>query len=900
MQVALRIVISFTLLFSFLTDSPAKQADNKMILTRDDISRVIEQLEKRHSVRIHYKPEWFENSEFSEDLANLPLDDAIKELSGDRGLNALWYDHLIVFVPSETVERQIVIIRDNIITIGDPATYGRHNRAIITGRVLDGSTGDPLTGAVVYDEKTKAGVSTDAEGNFSIHLPVGEHMIRVSFVGFEEMVRRVNLLGDGSLDFEVFEKTLAIDEVTIRAKRAEENVARAQMGMITLDSKAIKELPGSYGETDIIKSISLMPGIQTMGEFGTGFHVRGGNSDQNLILIEDVPLFNSSHLFGLTSVVNPDMVNSATLIKAGIPAKYGERASAVMDIRLNNQHYERTGVSGGIGLINSRMLFEAPLIKEKLSFSLGGRASYSDWILREIPDTDLMNSSADFFDIGGTILFSPARNTNISVFGYHSYDGFRLAGTTDFLYTNSLGSIKWNSVFGDKTIMNINAGFSNYYYQVSEPEEINPFEAYELRNSVDYRNLKMNFIYYPTDMHAVEYGFNAAGYDINPGSIRPLGEESHVEDFNLDNEKAVEMSAYISDRITISPQLEAEAGLRYSHFLNIGPVRFFKYLPEKPMETENITDTISFGKNEIALSTGGLEPRINLRYSTGASSSVKVSYNRIHQYINLISNTSVMTPSDIWKLSDMHLHPLRADQYAIGYFINFSDNRIETSVEAYFKDLANITEYRNGAKLMMNETLETDLVNAGGYSYGLELYLNKLAGRLTGWASYTYSVTRLRTTGDFTETRINDNNYFPSNYDRPHNLVINANYNISRRWRLNATFAYNSGRPVTLPELSYSYGGQELVHYSDRNKYRMPDYHRLDIAINFGENLRKNIRGKGSWTLSLINVYGRKNTYSVFYQKDIPNEKNNFRHFSLYKMYIIGRPFPTITYNFNF
>lgn len=879
-----------------VSQDPADSSVDEYVNT----GNIIKLLEEKHKTRIYFKSEWFEDKKYSTGIVDLPIEESLKDITDDHHLTPLYYEHIIVIVPSGEIERHVVSIKDNIVNIGDPAEYGKYSTAVISGKIYDGSTHEPLLGAVVYDDETKTGVSTGIDGKFSLELPVGEHLLRVSYVGFEELVRRVNLYGSDSVSFEIFEETHIIDEVTIRARRAEENVARAQMSMITLDAKSIRELPGSFGEQDILRSISMMPGIQTVGEFGTGFHVRGGSADQNLILIEDVPVFNSSHLFGLTSVINPDMVNSVSLIKAGIPARYGERASAVMDIRLKNQIPEKPALSGGIGLINSRVNLEVPVVSKKLSFTLGGRASYSDWLLNEIPDTDLMNSSAKFHDFGGTLSFNPSQNNSFSFFAYQSYDGFRLAGTTDYRYTNNLGSARWNSVLTDKLTFSLSTGFSRYDYQVSEKEEINPNEAWELNTSIDYNNLKWLFNYYPGENHNIEFGFNGVRYAINPGNISPLGEKSFIDHFSLDNEKAVELALFLSNRFTLSHKIEAEAGLRYNRFYNLGPSTQFNYLPGEQISRENITDTVTYGKNEIAAGYGGLEPRLSLRYGVGETGSLKLSYNRINQYINLISNTSVMTPSDIWKLSDKYLMPLRADQFAVGYFRNFSKNTIESSVEIYFKNLGNIVEYKTGAQLMMNETLEADLINALGYSYGAEFYINKISGRVTGWASYTYSATRLRTDEEMGVNRINNNKYFPSNHDRPHNLVINTNYNISRRWRVNATFTWNSGRPVTLPELSYNFGEEQLIHYSERNKYRMPDYHRLDIALHFGENLRKDRRGKGSWTLSLINIYGRRNAYSVYYQKDIPSEENNFSRYSLYKMYIIGRPFPTLTYNFSF
>jgi hypothetical protein len=899
--------ISFTgrflivILLSTIATFPAiAQQDFPPAEKQADIETILELLMKNHRINIFFKKEWFENRRFPLMLAELEPKEALKEILVQNEHTALYFDHLIVILPAETTQQKPVSIKDHITIIGDPAEYGKYSTVRITGKVLDGSSREPLAGAVVYDDETKTGVSTNHNGEYSLELPAGERRLKISFIGFEEQVVLLRAYGAGNLDFEIFEETHRIDEVTIRAKRAEENVARAQMSMIILDAKTIRELPGSFGERDILRSISLMPGIQTTGEFGTGFHVRGGGSDQNLILIENVPIFNSSHLFGLTSIVNPDIINSATLYKGGVPARFGERASAVLDIRLRNSIPEKSNVSGGIGLINSRLSLETPLPGNKASLSLGGRTSYSDWLLGTIPDNDLMNSSAEFYDVGGTFNFSPSPRNSFVIFGYNSVDGFRMAGTTDYRYSNSLGSVRWNSVQSDKLDFNLGMGFSRYQYSIAEPEEINPLEAHVLNSSIDYHNFKWHFNYYPNESHTVDFGVNATRYAINSGKIKPLGVESFINYFATDPEKAVELAAYISDRFTLGSRIEAEAGFRYTRFYLLGPSRQFLYMPGKPLARENITDTVFYANNSLVTGYGGLEPRFSLRFSINSSSSAKLSYNRINQYINLLSNTSVMSPSDTWKLSDRFLQPLSAGQYAAGYFKNFMDNTLESSIEVYFKKIDNIIEYKNGATILLNETLETDLINAAGYSYGFEFYLNKISGRFTGWISYTWSNTRIRTNEDAFINMINNNNYFPSNHDRPHNLVINTNYHISRRWRFNTTFSFNSGRPVTLPEISYQFAGEQLVHYSERNKYRMPDYHRLDIALHFGENLRKDRRGKGSWSLSVINLYGRKNAYSIYYRKEIPSEENDFRNYGLNKLYIIGRPLPTLTYNFSF
>ncbi|MGF1585505.1 MAG: carboxypeptidase-like regulatory domain-containing protein, partial [Bacteroidales bacterium] len=786
------------------------------------------------------------------------------------------------------------------LTIGDPADFGRHNRAELTGRILDGATGETLPGAVIYSENTGSGSSTDNSGEFSVTLPVGELQIRLSYVGYEDQTIKVNLLGSGSHDFYLFEETHRIDEVTIMARRAEANISRTRMSVISMDSRVLKELQGSIGEQDIIRSMTLLPGVQSVGEFGSGFNVRGGRSDQNLIMLENVPLFNSSHLFGLISTVNPDMVSEMTLYKGGIPSKFGERISSVMDIGMNPGNVSETKLTGGIGLISSRLHLETPLVKDRVNLSIAGRSSYSNRILDRIPAEELMNSAAGFYDFSSLLSVSPNQNNNFSLFAYYSDDSFSFGGNTEYDYSNTLTSLKWNRVIGEKFSFNISGGLSMYDYNVKETEQSAPAGAYNMNSSIDYSSVKGSLLWFPDGNHRVEIGFNAIHYGIAPGNLDPLGTSSEIEASRIDPETGLEISFFLGDDFEVSEKLSIEAGIRYTDYQYLGPATINIYDDNYPKRTEYIIETGSYGKNEKAAGYSGLEPRLNVRYSINEMSSVKASYTRHNQYISVVSNTAVITPSDIWKLSDTHLRPLSSDNFALGYFRNFRNNSIETSAELYYKNISNIIEYRDGASLVMNRNIETELINAEGYNWGIELYAGKNSGRFTGWASYTYSASMIRSNNHFPEDQINRNNWFASNFDKPHELILNTGYNISRRWRVGGSFTYSTGRPVTLPELRFPHGDRDLVFYSDRNKYRLPDYHRLDIYITRNETLKINKRRTGNWTVSLLNLYGRKNPYSVFYEKAPKGPRVRSDSFNLYKLYIIGRPLPTVTYNFRF
>lgn len=893
------ILLFFVTITGFLSFPVFSQPAPRQTSESLTANQAIRLLEQKHSTKIFFREDWFGDATFGAGLLELPLPEALTRITRGHQLNIVTLDGMIFLVPEEGGQISLIASDDQIV-VGNQSEYGRYSKATLSGRILDGSTGEPLMGAVLYETESGTGASTNFNGHFKMELPVGDLRLRISYVGFEDRYQLIRLISPGSVEIDLFSSSTQLEAFTITAQRAEENISRTQMSMINLDAQALKELPGTFGERDIVRSITLMPGIQSVGEFGTGFNVRGGSADQNLILLENVPLFNSSHLFGLISVVNPDLVSSLSLIKAGTPARFGERASSVMDIRLGNGlNNEETKIMGGIGLLNSRLLFETPIIKEKITFAFGARTSYSDWFLGRIPNDDLMNSSAGFFDLTGTLNAALGPKNRLTLFGYHSADRFGFGGDTDYDYKNTLASLRLNSAINARLSSTFILGMSNYNYLIQETPEINPYIHQGMNSSIDYYSMKWFFSWLPVPDHRIEFGINGFSYGIEPGQMNPIGELSMIDPKTMDREQALELAAFVSDEMVLTDRLNLEVGLRFSQYLQLGPGKVHTYEEGMPRQPENINDTLFYGKNEVMSSYNGLEPRAGLRYNVGETSSVKLSYSRINQYINLISNTSVMAPADIWKLSDSHLKPLRSDQYALGYFRNFLDNSIETSVEGYFKSLHNAIEYKSGAEIAMNDYLETDIVNAKGYNYGLELYVKKNVGRLTGWTSYTWSASRVRSASPFEEGQINGNAYFPSNFDRPHNLVLSANYHISRRWRFAGTFTYNTGRPVTLPEHTFQQGSNLLIFYSDRNKYRLPDYHRLDISLTLDENLRVNRRGKGSWTFSIMNVYGRKNPFSVFYKKE-PSGLYEPRSFKLYQLYIIGRPLPTLTYNFSF
>jgi len=830
-------------------------------------------LESTHHVKLYYKSAWFEDKLFKETMAEMSLDDCLAIIKRNVHLECIQIKpDCYVFVPEEIRNYSNNTNSSGVLLIGEGSSLEKGAKASVSGKITDVYTGLPLKGATLSIEALNLTSTTDKDGNYKVMVPVGEYEIAINQTGFGEDIRRISVFGNGMVDFEIARRTIRLKEVVINDQAADQNVVSSQMSAIKLNAKAIKELPLFLGEKDVLKSLKLLTGVQSTGEFGTGFFVRGGSQDQNLILIEDVPLFNSAHAFGLISALNSDGVSNVTLLKSGIPAKYGERASSVMDIQMGSNP-DRTSVKGGIGLMDTRLNLEMPLFNKKVSLLVGARTSYSNWLLHQMPEADLKNSSVNFFDLNAllNIKFNP--KNKLALFGYFSDDKYSLSNENKFHYENLLGSVQYTHQFTEKLNASWMAGLSRYRNDMSESDTLTPAQAFKVNSAIHYYNSKLDVNWQLSDVHNLDFGLNAIRYNIQPGTQDPFGPLSEVIRKQVADQNGLEMAAYVSDKINLSSILGAEVGLRFSQYANLGTT----------------TDW-----------TTSLEPRLSLRCTLDDVSSLKLNFNRMSQFINLISNTTVMSPTDVYQLSSRNTKPVLCDQVALGYFRNFDHNAVEASAEIYYKKLHNILEYRDGAELLMNDDLESDLLNASGYNYGLELSLKKNTGRLTGWANYTYSRSLRHTTGLLVTDQINGNRYYPSGSDQPHNVVLVGNYHLTRRWMASATFNYSTGRPVTLPELKYEFNGKQYIYYSDRNKYRLPDYHRLDIAFTHDENLKLKRSWKGSWTIAILNLYAQKNPYSVFYKSTAGLETGFNNSIHLYKMYIIEKPIPTITYNFTF
>jgi len=858
--------------------------------------RFFEILQKDYGLNVYYKDAWIDQYTINATFDNNPLIRTLNSIFNEHDLTyEIFQGNTILIFPRRLDTRKNIDEAGQVLIIGDPINLGRYKTAKISGLVLDGKTGDPLVGAVIFDRKLERGASSGKDGSFTLDLPTGEHTLQISYMGFQGYDKKINLIESGEVQFELFEESHNLEEVIVVAD--EYTASRTQTSLVQMSSKEIKNLPLLMGERDVIKSITMMPGIQTVGELSSGFNVRGGNSDQNLVLVDGSPVFNTTHLFGFLSMINPDLVEDMRVYKGGLPARYGERVASVMEVDFKDGNKELLQVYGGLGIINSRLAMDGPLTKNrKLTVTAGGRLSYTDWVLKQVPDKDISRSTTNFYDFSGKLTYKFDHNNSIKFMGYKSNDEFSTSSESINEYGNTLFNLEVRNKLGENIFGEVDISHSDYYFRLTDLADGKDFEAYFLDNKFRYNSFKYNFIWHPSPIHNVHSGINLIHYKNNPGEISPYADTTIIASDRINTEKALEGALYASDEFTVLPGVTLNLGVRYSRFSYLGPTTVLLYDESQTKTPETVTGTLEFGNNEVVKTHQGFDPRFAFNYETPSSYSLKMSYQRTRQYINQISNSAVISPAEIWKTSDYHLEPLINDQLTIGLSNNNFLKEYQFSAEAYYKQLQNLIEYKNGAKVIMNKHLETDLIPSDGFSYGLELSLTKKQGRLTGWMNYTYSRTKRKTNGEFDEEQINAGKYYPSIYDKPHDLSVVATYNMSRRWRVSGNFVFISGRPVTLPEISYQYEGQTLVYYSDRNKYRMPPYHRFDLSVTFDENLRKKRMWKGSWTLSVYNLYGRKNPYSVYYRKSTGGDSTT----SLYKLSVIGVPVPSLTYNFTF
>jgi hypothetical protein len=871
----------------------------------DSCNNFFREIRKKYDIHFYYKPEWFKDLSIRQTYENVTLEKVLGDVLGDTPFTFLQMPpNVVVFLPKDEV--QAVINQssfespenDNVQVLGKQEDVGKVKRPEIKGTITDGRNGEPIIGAIIAIQNGNYGTTSDGYGKFSLGLSPGEYNLIISSIGYEQKTFSIKLIGNGNLNVELFDASVKLDEVVVSAQRTDRNVNGNQISMVELDRKSIRLIPPLFGEKDVIKGLTTLPGVKSVGEFGAGINVRGGSSDQNLFLLEGSPVFNTAHVFGLLSVINPDAVSNISLYKGYIPPSYGERISSVMDIQLKEGNMTKFHANGGIGLLNSRLMLESPLVKNKASVVIGARTSYSDWLLRKMPDIDLRNSSARFYDFFGTLSFMANPKNKMGLFGYASKDRFQYSNEIIYNYENFLASYYWdhqyNSQLSSKLLL------SHSRYQMAKDAIDSEFEKSRISTSIGYNSLKLDFSYRPVVSHTFATGMQIISYHLNPGYQEPLDANSGIQNKSLQQEQGIEGALFAGDTYALGDKFSIQAGMRLSGFVLLGPNLINIYQSGGELSPNSLIGSKSYSSGQIISKYFNVEPRAAVKILLGETNSIKASYNRNAQYLNLISYTSVSTPDDVWKLSSPYLRPATCNQYAAGYFQNFDHNKIEASVEIYYKKLNHLVEYKNGAQISMNEMLEAALIDARGTNYGIELLIKKNSGIFDGWISYTYSRSLKQTTGNISSEMINLNRVYPSPYDKPHDLTLVGTYHYNRRLRMTCSYNFSTGRAVTLPEVRFKLGDKEYVNFSDRNKYRLPYYQRVDLSISLDESLYLKRKWKGSWTFSIINVLARNNAYSVIYKESESSLANHFSRFGLYKLYIIGQPLPTLTYNFIF
>ncbi|MDR1780149.1 MAG: TonB-dependent receptor [Tannerella sp.] len=678
-----------------------------------------------------------------------------------------------------------------------------------------------------------------------------------------------------------------LDEITVSTAR----LARVQSTVIGMERLAIREMkniPTAFGEVDVMRVVLSLPGVKSVGEVSNGFNVRGGATDQNLILFNEGTIYNPTHLFGFFSAFNPDIIKDMELYKSSIPAKYGGRISSVLEINTREGSSRKLTSSASIGLLTSRLSMEMPL-GSKTSVLVGGRTTYSDWILKRLPENSgYKDGSAGFYDLNATLSHRISNRNSFTVNGYYSNDRFRFNAYEHYAYSNANASVKWQCTFSDIFSGNFAAGYDHYGYSTSNTD--NPTTAYRLSFGINQYFAKMNFGWYANDRHTVNFGINTLMYDLNPGSYLPEG-ESMVTPDRMQRERALENALYLSDRWDLTERLSLDLGLRYSLFGALGDRTYNIYEPGAlpTVIRQNGTET---GHGIFSVYQGP-EYRASLRYAFAEDFSFKAGYNTMRQYIHKLSNTTIMSPTDTWKLSDPNIRPQTGAQLAAGLYKNFNAADIETSVEVYYKTMDNYLDYRQGAELLMNHHIETDVLPTQGKAFGVELMLRKTQGKLNGWMSYTYSRTLLRQNSPLITAPVNDGEWYPADFDKPHDFKLAGNYRFTHRFSISMNCDYSTGRPITLPVLKYQLNGSEFVYYSDRNQYRIPDFFRLDFSMNIEPTHHLTALTHSSFSLGVYNLTGRKNAYSVYYITEEGRLKG-------YRLAIFGMPIPYISYNIKF
>lgn len=769
------------------------------------------------------------------------------------------------------------------------------DKVTISGTIVNSQNNETLIGVSIYIPELQSGTTTNEYGFFSLSIPKGDYTLQVSYMGFQTLEEKISLQQNLRKNISLESSTQNLEEIVITERKNIANIKKPEMSVNKLTIQEIKKMPAVMGETDILKSILQLPGVTNAGEGASGFNVRGGAADQNLILLDEALLYNSSHLFGFFSVFNSDAIKDLKLYKGGIPSRFGGRVSSVLDIYQKEGNSNEFHMNGGIGVISSRLLAEGPLEKGKGSFLVAGRSSYAHLFLKL---TDNKNS-AYFYDLNTKLSYKLNENNSLFLSGYFGRDVFDIGDQFNNVYGNAVLNLRWNHLYSEKLFSNLSMIYSDYYYGLKLD-----VAGLNWDSGIKNYNIKYDFKHYISDRYKMTYGLNAVYYDFNPGTVSPTGASSGINREQLDKKYALEPALYVDAEHEITDKLSINYGFRYSMFYRMGQQDMNIYAnneavtfnPElqiyekgKPIGTEH------FGSGKTIASFDNLEPRLAVSYQLDDNQSIKASYNRMSQYIHLVSNTASPTPLDVWAPSDNFIKPQLLDQVALGYFRNFHNDDYTLETEIYYKKVKNRIDYIDGADLIANKAIEQVILNGRSRSYGLEVLLRKNSGKLNGWISYTLSRSEQQTPGRTAlETGINNGKWYSTGYDKTHNLAVTASYKLTEKWSFGSTFALQSGQPVTYPNGQYEYGGVIVPSYGARNEDRLPAYHHLDVSATYIPKPDKKKGWQGEWVFSIYNLYNRMNSASMTFRQNEDTGRNEAVRLSIFGF------IPSVTYNFKF
>ncbi|GAA4765576.1 MULTISPECIES: TonB-dependent receptor [Flavobacterium] len=914
----------FQLLLILLFFNLTYSQENKISLeySNQNYRSIIQKIEQASPYRFFYDDRWIDDTKyFSNEFKNKSIDQILNQIFEDSDINFFIDSNRIIltqkilihdkladsFYKKENNDKQLsskpspVFYQeynssktqlDSISLIGKESkdNYSKGSNFKLTGTIKNKKSNEFIPDVNISIKKLGINTISDDQGNFELNLPPGIHTVSFSIQGFKSNTKKIIVYNNGKLNINLTESATLLSEVVIKGKN-KQKLRTAITGVTTIEAEGVKTVPLVFGERDVLKIATTTPGIKTAGEGSAGYNVRGGKEDQNLFILDKGTIYNPSHFFGLFSALNPYIVKKVDIYKGSIPTEFGGRLSSVFDISSKNGNVEKLSGEGGIGPVTSNLAVSIPVIKNKASLLIGGRGTYSGWILKSLDEEKLKNSKASFYDFSTRYSHKINDNNSIESTIYYSNDKFNITADSLFSYNNRLVTLNWKHKFNDKNASEITLTNSKYNFTINYSGI--PQNSFKFGYTNNETQFQIKLIKTLNEKNRLSYGIQSKIYKIEPGYIFGNTENSNIQSKNINTEKGLESALYISDNYKISDKLLFDIGVRYSIYNALGPSIQKSYAQDQPRGQGTQTGETTYKNNEFFKTYHGFEPRLALRYSINSSLSIKGSYDKTFQYIHLLSTNTTQSPTDTWKLSNNNIKPQSGEQFSVGIFKNLDPNNIEISTEFYYKKSKNILDYKVGANLVMNEYLETELLQGNGKSYGAELLIKKKEGRLNGWLSYTYSRSFIKLDGQFDEEKVNNGKFFPTNFDKPHDLNLILNYKLTMRYSFSGNFTYQTGRPVTYPVGKYTYNGNEYPVYSDRNAFRIPDYYRLDLGINIEGNHKIKKLAHSFWNISVYNVLGRNNPYSVYFVTKNGEIKG-------YKTTIFNVPVPTVTYNFKF